>query len=96
MGAVLKALGLDGEDWRADALCAEVGGDMWFPDKNSNESVNNHVRQAKAICRQCPVAVQCLQFALDNQEYYGIWGGLTYRERRAWVKKQSASNKRIA
>ena len=73
----------DGEpDWREIALCAEIGGDLWFPERGSSS------RQAKAVCAVCPSKAPCLEFALDNEETgYGIWGGMSGRERRA-VKRQ--------
>lgn len=72
--------------WVAEALCAQVGGDGWFPDRAApgSESLSNPVSvdDAKAVCARCPVRQQCLAYALDNDETYGIWGGLSPRERR--------------
>lgn len=63
--------------WSTDALCRQVDvGDLWFPDKGGA------VRDAKRICGECRLRVECLQYALDHHERYGIWGGLTERERR--------------
>jgi WhiB family transcriptional regulator, redox-sensing transcriptional regulator len=63
--------------WLDFALCAEVAGDLWFPPKGSGS------REAKAVCMQCPVRAQCLQYALDNEIVHGIFGGLSDRQRRA-------------
>lgn len=65
-------------EWTVDALCARVGGDWWFASKGDNEAV----RQAKAICRRCPVIGPCLQEALDRDEIVGVWGGTSPSERR--------------
>jgi WhiB family redox-sensing transcriptional regulator len=72
----------DGE-WWAGASCAQVGGDVFFPEKGGNPAA------AKRICQSCPVrdaAVfgqpACLEYALAHDERFGIWGGLSERERR--------------
>lgn len=65
-----------GQDWRDDALCAQVDTDVFFPEKAGASSA-----PAKRVCALCPVTAQCLQFALDNRERFGIWGGLSERER---------------
>jgi len=44
-------------------------------------------RRAAAICRHCPVAMQCVADALDNKVEFGVWGGLTERQRRALLRK---------
>lgn len=66
------------ESWRDGALCQEVGGDLWHPEKGES------TREAKRICFACEVRVECLQFAKDNRAIsrFGIWGGLSERERR--------------
>ena len=63
--------------WYADALCAQTDPDGFFPDKGGS------VKQAKMMCQRCEVREQCLQLAMDNGERFGIWGGLSERERRA-------------
>ncbi|WP_347060708.1 WhiB family transcriptional regulator [Blastococcus sp. HT6-30] len=66
-----------GEDaWRQDALCAETDPEAFFPDKGGS------TREAKRVCTGCPVRAECLEFALANDERFGIWGGLSERERR--------------
>ena len=64
--------------WHEDALCVQVGGDVFFPEPDSGGSV----RQVKALCFGCDVRAQCLQFALEHDERHGIWGGLSELERR--------------
>lgn len=68
-------------DWYADALCAQVDGDLFFPEKGGS------TRDAKMICRRCPVRDQCLDYALANEERFGIWGGHSERERRAMNRR---------
>lgn len=59
-----------------DALCAQTDPEAFFPDKGCSP------KEAKATCARCEVSTPCLQFAIDNDEEFGIWGGLTARERR--------------
>lgn len=66
----------DPHAWERSALCAQVDGDLWFPDKGGS------TREAKAICSRCPVAVECLEAALtDPGDFYGIRGGVSVKER---------------
>ena len=62
--------------WQADALCAQTDPEAFFPEKGGS------TRDAKKICAQCEVKAECLEYALSNDERFGIWGGLSERERR--------------
>ena len=62
--------------WQADALCAQTDPEAFFPEKGGS------TRDAKKICTTCDVRSQCLDYALQNDERFGIWGGLSERERR--------------
>lgn len=62
--------------WQEEALCAYVDPDVFFPEKGGSS------REAKRICTQCSVQAECLEYALANDEKFGIWGGLSERERR--------------
>jgi WhiB family transcriptional regulator, redox-sensing transcriptional regulator len=75
--SVLAGLFEDDEaDWRDRALCAQVDGEMFFPEKGGS------TREAKRICQGCEVRSECLEYALAHDERFGIWGGLSERERR--------------
>lgn len=69
--------------WQAQALCAQTDPEAFFPEKGGS------TREAKAICAQCEVRVQCLEYALENDERFGIWGGLSERERRRLKRRVS-------
>lgn len=69
---------IDG-DWQAHAACQGTGPEVFFPERGQQYST---VRIAKAICARCPVRAQCLNFAVETGQKYGIFGGLTERERR--------------
>jgi WhiB family redox-sensing transcriptional regulator len=62
--------------WRLDALCAETDPEAFFPEKGGS------TREAKRVCAGCAVRSECLEYALANDERFGIWGGLSERERR--------------
>lgn len=65
-------------EWQARGLCSQVDPDpdAFFPDKGGSSL------EAKRICGLCDVKPECLQYALGNNEGFGIWGGLSERERR--------------
>jgi WhiB family redox-sensing transcriptional regulator len=68
--------------WQERALCAQTDPEAFFPEKGGS------TREAKRVCLSCDVRVECLEYALSNDERFGIWGGLSERERRR-VKKQA-------
>ena len=69
--------------WQSDSLCAQTDPEAFFPEKGGS------TRDAKKICGSCEVRTQCLQYALANDERFGIWGGLSERERRKLRKRAS-------
>ncbi|WP_431813254.1 WhiB family transcriptional regulator [Kocuria sp. cx-455] len=62
--------------WQTDALCAQTDPEAFFPEKGGS------TRDAKRVCEACPVSGECLDYAMSNDEKFGIWGGLSERERR--------------
>jgi WhiB family redox-sensing transcriptional regulator len=73
---VRAAVEEDALAWQADALCAQTDPEAFFPEKGGS------TRDAKTICTSCEVRGECLEYALQNDERFGIWGGLSERERR--------------
>ena len=69
------------DQWQDRALCAQTDPEAFFPEKGGS------TREAKRICQGCEVKAECLEYALHNDERFGIWGGLSDRERRR-LKKQ--------
>lgn len=67
---------LRSEPWMARALCSQTDPEAFFPDKGGS------VREAKRVCLTCDVRAECLDYALAHGEAFGIWGGLSERERR--------------
>lgn len=67
--------------WSAQGLCAGSDPDALFVQGKAQ-------RAAKVVCRACPVAAECLADALDNRTEFGVWGGMTERERRALLRRR--------
>ena len=74
-----------GEDksWQDLANCLGVDPDLFFPERGAS------TREAKEVCRGCVVRDDCLEYALANGEKFGIWGGMSERERRR-IRRQRA------
>lgn len=64
------------DQWQERALCAQTDPEAFFPEKGGS------TREAKRICMGCEVRDECLDYALAHDERFGIWGGLSERERR--------------
>jgi WhiB family redox-sensing transcriptional regulator len=64
-------------EWQDRAACATADPELFFPEADARST-----REAKRVCGGCPVRVECLTSAIANREEYGVWGGLTERERR--------------
>jgi len=62
--------------WQERALCAQTDPEAFFPEKGGS------TREAKKVCQTCDVKAECLEYALGHDERFGIWGGLSERERR--------------
>lgn len=75
------------ENWRLHAACREEDPDLFFPIGSTGPAVVQ-TAEAKAVCRTCPVQAACLEWALENGQDSGIWGGLSENERRA-LKRRS-------
>ena len=86
--------GLD-DRWRDGASCAEVDSDLFFPVGVTGPAVGQ-IAAAKAVCSQCPVQTQCLEFAITTNQEYGVWGGTSEEERRALRRAWRARQRRVA
>jgi WhiB family redox-sensing transcriptional regulator len=70
-------------EWQERALCSQTDPEAFFPEKGGS------TREAKRICTRCEVRAECLEYALGHDERFGIWGGLSERERRK-LKRRAA------
>lgn len=79
------------DGWQAQAACRGRDATLFFPPATGELKEDKLAREAraKAICRECPVRNECLDFALDTREPYGIWGGLNELERRRLMAKRA-------
>lgn len=68
--------------WRENALCAQAGPEFFFPAPGSS------TREAKQLCGACEGRLACLEYALTHDERFGVWGGLSEKE-RGRLKRQS-------
>lgn len=68
-------------DWRHAARCRDEDPDTLFVQGAQQ-------RDVREVCRTCPVRTECLAHALDNRIRFGVWGGMTERERRALLKRR--------
>lgn len=72
---------LEDQHWAAEAACAGRSPDELFVEGAAQ-------REARAVCTACAVRLDCLADALDHGVQYGVWGGMTERERRALLRRQ--------
>jgi WhiB family redox-sensing transcriptional regulator len=68
-------------DWRVHAACRDTDPDGLFV-----RGAEQH--QAKVVCLACPVRTECLAEALDHRIEFGVWGGMTERERRSLLRRR--------
>jgi len=78
----MPSLGGD-RQWQEQANCLGVDPDLFFPERGAS------TREAKGVCQGCVVKQNCLEFALENGEKFGIWGGMSERERRKLRRQRS-------
>jgi WhiB family transcriptional regulator, redox-sensing transcriptional regulator len=74
--------------WMDSALCAQTDPEAFFPEKGGS------TREAKRTCRACEVRAECLEYALEHDEHYGVWGGLSEAERKRLRSRQRVSSPR--
>jgi WhiB family transcriptional regulator, redox-sensing transcriptional regulator len=71
-------------EWQFAGSCRRENPDVFFhPDGERGPARHNRDSTAKAVCRRCPVLATCREQALQVNEPYGVWGGLTEHEREA-------------
>ncbi len=86
---LLEVLASDQLAWQDLANCRGADPDLFFPERGAS------TRTAKSICRECSVRAECLEFAIVSSEKFGIWGGLSERERRKIRRERAASARKV-
>lgn len=75
-------------DWRFEAACLEQDPELFFPIGDAGPAVDQ-IERAKAICRTCPVMQECLSWALESGQDFGVWGGMSEAERLQLRRRRS-------
>ena len=83
------------KDWRDGASCRDTDPDLFFPVGTTGAAVDQ-IAAAKAVCDVCPAKEPCLQFAIENNQDSGVWGGTSEEERRQLRKQYVARQRRSA
>lgn len=72
------------QPWTEQALCTQTDPDAFYPEKGESTT------DAKKVCLACEVRTECLEEAIATKERYGVWGGMSERERRTLIKEMEA------
>jgi Transcription factor WhiB. len=73
-------------DWRHRAVCREEDPELFFPIGNTGPALAQ-IEEAKAVCRRCPVMLECLVWAMQTGQEHGVWGGMSEDERRTTKRR---------
>src|SRR6202789_266359 len=87
---VTTLYGRQERSWQVQANCMGVDPDLFFPERGAS------TREAKEVCRGCTVREDCLEYALANGEKFGIWGGMSERERRRLRRARALARRDVA
>ena len=74
-----------GTDWMARGKCKDLDPAVFFPSDGMG------VQAAQRICSDCPVRLECLEYALADRVDHGVWGGASERERRRMLRRRRMS-----
>ncbi|MFP3914367.1 MAG: WhiB family transcriptional regulator [Actinomycetota bacterium] len=87
---LIEALALRELSWQDYANCRGADADLFFPERGAS------TRKAKAICAECQVQAECLDYAIEIGEKFGIWGGMSERERRRVRRERQIAARRVS
>lgn len=97
-GARIKRHPTYDTEWMLFGLCRgeEVDINLFFPQTGSgnSRSVLQIQAQAQAICNECPVESDCLEYALKTRQEHGMWGGVSERERKRILKVRARNSRK--
>lgn len=86
---LIEALSVEELSWQDYANCRGADADLFFPERGAS------TRKAKSICGECQVRAQCLDFAIGVGEKFGIWGGMSERERRRVRRERQVAPRKV-
>jgi WhiB family redox-sensing transcriptional regulator len=81
---------------RREGACRDRDPELFFPLSGHGAAHREQVEEATQVCRSCPLAAQCVSYALSGVVEYGIWGGTTEQDRRPWLRAVTARRQEIA
>jgi WhiB family redox-sensing transcriptional regulator len=87
------SLSIEHDDWRDVAACRDTDPDLFFPVGTTGPAIEQ-IENAKAVCRQCDVQTECLEYALATNQDSGVWGGTSEEERRVLRRQYVARMRR--
>lgn len=87
---LIEALAIGELAWQDYANCRGADADLFFPERGAS------TRKAKAICAECEVRQECLDYAIEIGEKFGIWGGMSERERRRVRRERQVAARRVS
>jgi len=79
-------------DWRSEAACLSVDPELFFPIGNTGPAISQ-AAEAKAVCHACSVQSVCLQWAIENNQDSGVWGGMSEEERRSFKRRAARARR---
>ena len=79
--------------WRRNAICSDTDPDLFFPVGTTGYALVQ-IDRAKQVCDECPVKIDCLDYALETNQDSGIWGGTSEEERRI-LRRRVAGRQRV-
>jgi WhiB family redox-sensing transcriptional regulator len=83
------------EGWAARGACRHSDPELFFPVSSTGPAATQ-VAKAKMVCTGCPVQAECLEFALDSGQDFGVWGGASETERRALRRRRTRQRRALA
>lgn len=91
----ILSLSAERDDWRDDAACRDTDPSLFFPVGTTGPAIEQ-IDAAKAVCRECLVQAECLDFALTTHQDSGVWGGTSEEERRQMRRKIRLAQRRAS
>lgn len=79
-------------DWRVFGACRDEDPELFFPISSKGPAAQQ-IDAAKAVCARCRVRGECLRFALDNRQDYGVWGGTSEEERKEMRSQRDGAHR---